>query len=164
MKRRGAVHESEIAGPDGFEGKHKRLGVAAGSRKLGCTLTEVPPGKSPFPLHTHYAVEEAVFVLSGSGTLRLGTERLELRAGDYVAMPPGKEFAHQIINTGDQPLRFLCFSTMSDLDIVSYPDSGKVGVSGGPSGEGPNRTFEIRSLFDVANGHQEYWKGESLKS
>ena len=45
-------------------------------------------------------------------------------------MPGGTE-SHQIINTGDGELRYLGISTLGSVDVVDYPDSGKVGVAAG---------------------------------
>ena len=38
-----------------FESLRRRLGVAAGGEKLGCSLYELPPGKAAFPFHAHLA-------------------------------------------------------------------------------------------------------------
>ncbi|HEX4513044.1 MAG TPA: cupin domain-containing protein, partial [Polyangiaceae bacterium] len=69
----------------GFENARKRVGFEAGGLALGCAHTKVEPGKTAFPFHYHSAIEEAVYILEGTGTLRIGTEKLELRRGDYVA-------------------------------------------------------------------------------
>ncbi|SEU36571.1 cupin domain-containing protein [Stigmatella erecta] len=79
----------------------------------------------------HLANEEAIYVLAGQGSLRLGEETLPLKAGDYVALPAGPGTAHQLFNEGPEPLRYLALSTMQAPDIVMYPDSRKVGVFGG---------------------------------
>ena len=88
-----------------YEVRRKRLAMAAGAPKLGCSLTEVPPGKRAWPLHYHTANEEAVFVLGGAGMLRLGDKEVPIGPGDYVALPAGNEHAHQIVNSGAVPLR-----------------------------------------------------------
>ena len=47
------------------------------------------------------------FVLHGSGEVRIGEARYPIRAGDIIACPAGgKETAHQIINTGNEELRY----------------------------------------------------------
>lgn len=51
---------------------------------------------------------------------------MPLRAGDYVAFPVGPDFAHQIINTGAGPLRYLGLSTRNPVEVVGYPDSNKI--------------------------------------
>ena len=54
-----------------FGYRRKQLGSAAGGEKLGCSLYEVPPGRRAWPYHYHLANEEAIYVLEGSGTLRI---------------------------------------------------------------------------------------------
>ena len=44
--------------------------------------------------------------------------------------PPGAE-AHQIINTGTKELRYLAISDSDEVDVIDYPDSGKMGVAAG---------------------------------
>jgi len=115
--------------PDGrFQVRRIRLGDAAGGRKLGCSLIELPPGKRSWPYHCHLANEEAIFVLEGEGTLRLGGHDIAVHAGDYVALPPALETAHQMVNSGAAPLRYLCLSTMIEVDVCFYPDSNKLGA------------------------------------
>ncbi len=74
----------------GLAFRRRRLGVDIGGRALGCSHFEVAPGKTAFPFHFHSAVEEAIYVLEGTATLRMGKERVELRAGDYSE--PGTTF------------------------------------------------------------------------
>jgi uncharacterized cupin superfamily protein len=125
----------ENRGGFGFRGR--RLGPEAGGRALGCGHFELAPGKTAFPCHFHSAIEEGLYILEGTGTLRIGKEGKEtvaLRAGDYVAMPPGPDFAHALTNTGAAPLRYLCLSapaSATTLDVVLYPDSKKVAFASG---------------------------------
>ena len=39
-----------------------------------------------------------------------------------------EEGAHQLVNVSDTTLRYLCFSTMVEPDVMLYPGSGKIGV------------------------------------
>lgn len=112
------------------------LGRATGARGIGCSLYEVPPGRTAFPNHYHCANEESIYVLEGSGTLRIGEDTVEVGPGDYATFPVGPGHTHQLLNTGDNPLRYLCFSTMIPTEVVGYPDSRKVGAFGSP-GTGP---------------------------
>jgi uncharacterized cupin superfamily protein len=78
--------------------------------------------------------------------LRIGQEEgeeVEVSQGDYVVLPAGAEGAHQLVNSSDAALRYHCFSTMVEPDVMVYPDSGKVGVFGGAAPGGPKeeRTF-----------------------
>jgi uncharacterized cupin superfamily protein len=66
------VHRDEVQPVPMNKGKHRmilrRLAGAAGGQMLGANLTEVAPGSVSFPFHYHCATEEALYVLSGSGT------------------------------------------------------------------------------------------------
>jgi uncharacterized cupin superfamily protein len=110
-----------------FKFRRKRLGAAAGGKAIGTSWFELPPGKRAFPFHFHLANEEAIYILEGEGTLRLGEETHPLRAGDYVTFNPGPP-GHQVINTGSALLRYLSFSTMLEPEVAVYPDSKKTGV------------------------------------
>ena len=112
-----------------FGCRSKRLGAATGGKRLGCSLYEVAPGRRAFPLHAHLANEEALYVLEGEGTLRIGDGQLAVGAGDYVAFVVGQ--AHQLINSSSAPLRYLVFSTQESPEIATYPDSDKLGVLSG---------------------------------
>ena len=70
-------------------------------------------------------------MLEGSGTLRIGGEEIRVSQGDYVALPARAQAAHQIVNDSGAVLRYLCFSTMVEPDVMIYPDSGKVGIFAG---------------------------------
>jgi uncharacterized cupin superfamily protein len=98
--------------------------------------------KTAFPNHYHCANEESVYILEGSGSLRIGADTVAVRAGDYATFPIGPEHSHQLLNTGPGTLRYLCFSTMTATEVVGYPDSKKIGALGfGPNGEQWLRTM-----------------------
>jgi uncharacterized cupin superfamily protein len=137
-----------------FQVLRRRLGLAAGSEKLGCSLYELPPGKAAFPLHAHTSNEEAVYVLRGEGVLRLGSDEHPIRAGDYLTFPVRGE-PHQIVNRSGAPLQFLAFSTMIYPEVATYPESRKLGVWGGPGRADP-RDFGVYKLSSAVD----YWEGE----
>lgn len=139
--------------------RRKQLGEAAGGEKLGASLYELPPGAKSWPYHYHEANEEAVFVLDGDGTLRIGGDEISLEAGDYVALPTGESGAHRVVNDGDEPLRYLMVSTMVDPDVLVYPDSQKVGVMAG-SAPGGRSGRSLSSFFRLADDVS-YWDGEA---
>jgi uncharacterized cupin superfamily protein len=142
-----------------FGYRRKQLGLAAGGEKLGCSLYEVLLGRRAFPYHYHLANEEAIYVLEGSGILRLGGEEVRVSKGDYVALPAREEASHQLINSSEVVLRYLCFSTMIEPDVMVYPDSGKVGIFGGAA---PGGSKEKRTLSKFLWGDAEvgYYEGE----
>jgi len=116
-----------------FGAEVKPVGRFAGATEVGCNHFEVPPGRSAFPNHYHCAIEEAFFILEGRGRLRIGNHEIDVRAGDWVTCPAGPEHAHQLTNTGDASLRYLCISNKARADVVGYPDSNKVAAMASPS-------------------------------
>lgn len=128
MKKTSLIEcDAQVSEQGAFVFKRKRLGAAVGAKGLGVSWFEIPPGKKAFPFHYHLANDEAVFVLEGEGVLRSGEEEAPLRAGDYVAFPPGPP-GHQIVNRSHAPLRYLALSTMREPEVAVYPDSKKVGL------------------------------------
>jgi uncharacterized cupin superfamily protein len=139
--------------PDGagFGFRARRLAAAAGATQLGCTLYEVEPGKTAFPCHWHLSNEEAILVIAGTGSLRLGDAEVAVRAGDYVALPVGKDHAHQLVATGTETLRYYCISTMKDPEVAGYPDSRKIAFLSRRQGQPLRAIFyeeDARAYFD----------------
>ena len=56
--------------------------------------------------HHHLKTEEIYYILEGSGRMQVGDESRDVGPGDAIAIPPGA--FHQIANTGDAALKFLC--------------------------------------------------------
>jgi uncharacterized cupin superfamily protein len=138
--------------------QRKQLAALTQGKKLGCSWIELLPGKKAWPMHYHLINEEAIFVLEGEGTLRLGEARYPVKAGDYISLRCDKEGAHQMINTSQSPLRYLCFSTMEPNEIAVYPDSNKMFVCAGSAPGGPK---EQRTLTKVFYPNEvDYWEGE----
>ena len=112
-----------------YTSKRAEFSAGIGARDLGYNLTELPPGKTNCPFHSHRAEEEMFLILEGEGELRYGTESYKIRRHDVIACPTGGAgTAHQIINTGKTTMRYLSLSTMSKIEICEYPDSNKIGV------------------------------------
>jgi len=137
--------------------RRKQLGAAAGGQDLGCSLYELPPGKRSWPYHYHAGNEEALYVLSGAGTLRLDGEAHDLRAGDYAALPADESGAHRVANDGDGPLRYLMVSTMDEPDVTVYPDTDKVGVFVGDAPGGNADERPLNAYFRRADA-VDYWE------
>ncbi|HZO81276.1 MAG TPA: cupin domain-containing protein [Candidatus Binataceae bacterium] len=142
-----------------FHCLRKQLSAPAGGRKLGCSLYELAPGKSAWPAHYHTANEEAIYILEGAGTLRLGGREIPLARGDYVALLPAADAAHRLANTSDKPLRYLCFSTMIEPEVTVYPDSNKIGISVGAAPGGPREKRTLAKSLR-ADAEVDYWDGE----
>jgi uncharacterized cupin superfamily protein len=149
----------ENAHGEKFKAKVGSFGRSIGSTGIGCMLHEVEPGKRAFPYHNHHQIHELFVILEGDGEYCFGKETYPVRAGDVLAAPAGgPENAHQLVNTGDKPLKYLGISTSATTEVVEYPDSGKFAVTsryewGNPAAGG------IRFV-----GHKEgsidYWEGE----
>ncbi|MCD6056336.1 MAG: cupin protein [Gammaproteobacteria bacterium] len=91
--------KSQISGEFSYE--RKSLTQHSDGKKLGMSIFRLKPGKKAFPLHAHYANEEATYVLQGCGEVRGLDTKQTITAGDYVVFPTGRDNAHQIINNSD---------------------------------------------------------------
>jgi uncharacterized cupin superfamily protein len=133
-----------------YTSKRALFSKSIGARKLGYNLTVLPPGKAQCPFHSHREEEEMFLVLDGEGELRFGNQRFNIRKHDVIACPTGDPtVAHQIINTGTVPLRYLALSNLSDTEICEYPDSNKVGVFAAASDTpGLRKMFHGEAIVD----------------
>ena len=64
-------------------------------------VMHIPPG-GEVGLETHSHVEQTLFFLSGRGVATLDGKEQPIAAGDALVVTPGT--AHNVVNTGDQPL------------------------------------------------------------
>ena len=144
---------------DYFDVQIGPIGLKLGSQKLGFNVSIIPPGKRAFPYHAHHGNEEMYFILEGRGSIRIDAETHPIRKGDFISLPPGRESAHQIINTSDDLLRYIAVSTMQSPDVVEYPDSGKVGAIAGAAPGRPEREYTIRHFSRARDGVR-YWDDE----
>jgi mannose-6-phosphate isomerase-like protein (cupin superfamily) len=100
----------ELAGP-----------VSLPTEKQSLAEATVPVGGAT-AAHHHRVAEELYYLTSGSGRLRVGDEERDVRAGECIVIAPGQ--IHQLVNTGDEPLRLLCCCAppYSDADTVLTGD------------------------------------------
>jgi len=137
------------------EGEHKRrgstdivrrnLGQALGARTTAMRLLEIAPRGRSYPHHCHSAEEELFVVLAGTGNLRLGEDRIPVRAGHVIARPAGTGVAHSFWG-GDETLVVIAYGPSDPRDLCYYPDSKKILVSG------VNVVFRVEPV--------DYWDGE----
>ena len=141
-----------------FKSQRGAISDLIGAQKLGYNLTVLAPGSAQCPFHNHHGEEEMFLILEGEGELRFGDQRFPIRKHDVIACPTGgREVAHQIINTGTQPMRYLALSNLVDIETCEYPDSNKILVCAGPRGA---RT--VRKLFRAENT-VDYYDREQLE-
>jgi uncharacterized cupin superfamily protein len=120
--------ERELGGARGT-----RLAAAAGASELGCSLYELDPGAQAAPYHAHHANEELVLVLDGEIELRSPEGTRRLSRGAVAAFPRGAEGAHRLRNVGEEPARYLMFSTMRFPELAEQLDTGTVLAMRGPA-------------------------------
>jgi len=137
------------------------LSSALGLDGLGIQHVTVEPGRRAFPFHNHLGNDEMFLILSGTGTYRYGETEHAVKAGDVCAAPRGgPDKAHQLVNTGTEPLVYYGISTRNDPDVVEYPDSGKFAAFAIAPGE----NFFTAHLRHVGKREDTrgYWDGEEL--
>jgi uncharacterized cupin superfamily protein len=152
------INEPEFDEPrehDGFRALRARLGRQAGSERLGLSLWEIAPGEAAYPYHFHFTEEELVIVLEGTPSLRTPDGWRELAEGEVIAFLRGEAGGHQLVNRSPARVRFLALSTSGEPDVVSYPDSGKLGAYERlPAGGGLRAMFRIEDAVDYYDGER----------
>ena len=93
---------------DGSEIRELMHPAVHGNRAQSLAEATVPPGAETL-LHRHRVTEELYHVTAGTGSMTLGNDTFDVRAGDTVCILPGTP--HRIRNTGAAPLRILCACT-----------------------------------------------------
>ncbi|HEV2115218.1 MAG TPA: cupin domain-containing protein [Terriglobales bacterium] len=91
-----------------------------GAHAITLRLVEIPvaaPGETPRGPHHHSDFEECIYVLAGRGTTYADSGTYELRAGDVLLVPAGEN--HVTRNTGEGPLKLLCFFPVADISAGS---------------------------------------------
>src|SRR5213595_1548004 len=107
------IAELSWSSPKGkFVGAGKQVSEELGRKPASTDLKErhpfdveicrIPPGKTPYPYHSHSAQWEFYHVISGKGVIRHkdGTDPIE--AGHEFIFPPDEP--HQIRNNGSEAL------------------------------------------------------------
>ena len=136
---------------DGYRHRVTRIGAPLGAELLGASLYELPPGESTWPYHFERSSEEWLLVVAGRPTLRTPEGERQLEPGDVAVFPHGEAGAHKVTNATDSAVRVVIFSSKSPLEVVTYPDSGKVGIWTRDDGY-------IAMLRDEPK--LDYWEGE----
>ncbi len=117
------------------------------SKNLTFDVRSLDPGKFSFPYHYHRASEELFMIISGEATLRTPEGFQNVSQGDIIFFEEGPTSAHQLFNNSDSPCIYLDIRVATGLDIVEYPDTGKVAV------------LPLMEIFE-RNKEMDYFTGE----
>jgi uncharacterized cupin superfamily protein len=119
-----------------FVGSGKQVSEALGRDPSSSNLNErhpfdveicrIPPGKSPYPYHSHSAQWEFYHVISGSGKVRHQDGTTDIEPGDAFLFPPGEP--HQLFNDGAEDLLVYVVADNPIGESAYYPDSKKWSV------------------------------------
>jgi uncharacterized cupin superfamily protein len=116
-----------------FVGAGKQVSEALGRDPSSTDLSErhpfdveicrIPPGKAPYPYHSHSAQWEFYHVISGSGKVRHQDGTTDIEAGDAFVFRPGEP--HQLINDSAQDLVVYVVADNPIGESNYFPDSKK---------------------------------------
>lgn len=73
--------------------------------KLSLHITEIAPGTSAHPPHTHAGVE-GFYILSGNGTLEV-EDGTEISVGPNQVVTVDAARLHGLVNSGSTPLKYI---------------------------------------------------------
>jgi uncharacterized cupin superfamily protein len=89
-------------------------------------ILRIPPGKAPYPYHSHSAQWEFYHVISGNGKVRHQDGTTDIEPGDAFLFQPGEP--HQLLNDGAQDLVVYVVADNPIGESNYYPDSNKWSV------------------------------------
>jgi len=128
------IVEFTWASPKGkFVGAGKEISEELGRKPESMNLNErhpfdveicrIPPGKTPYPYHSHSAQWEFYHVISGKGVVRHEDGTGAIEPGDAFLFKPGEP--HQIINDGEEDLTLYVVADNPIGESGYFPDSKK---------------------------------------
>lgn len=122
-------------------------------RGHGCqtmvSIYEIPPLKSAYPYHYHLKNEETFYILRGEGIVKTPEGKVRVSAGDLLFFPASPDGAHKLTNTSPtEPLVYIDFDVIHDIDVTVYPDSSKIAVWG----KNTNRVYPMDANVDYYDG------------
>ena len=128
------VPEDTWSSPKGkFAGAGRQISEALGRKPASTDLRErhpfdveicrIPPGKTPYPYHSHSAQWEFYHVISGKGIVRHKDGKTIIETGDAFIFEPSQP--HQLINDGPEDLILYVVADNPIGESTHYPDSNK---------------------------------------
>jgi uncharacterized cupin superfamily protein len=146
-----AKFEYDDEDPAGYRGGMVRVGRELDAQETIIKWFELPAGESLCPYHYEY-VEEWLLVLEGEVIVRTPEGEEPADAGSLVRFAAGPEGAHKLTTSGDEPARFLMWSSSREPSVAVYPDSDKIGVWTGNE--------QDRLMLRRSDGQVPYYDGE----
>ncbi len=151
------IAEVSWSSPKGkFAGAGKEISEELGRKPQSTDLKErhpfdveilrVPPGKTPYPYHSHSAQWEFYHVISGRGRVRHPEGTTPIAAGDAFIFQPDEP--HQILNDSTQDLIVYVVADNPIGESCHYPDSGKWAV------RSPERRIICSEALDYYAGEE----------
>jgi len=138
-----------------FVGAGKEISEELGRNPLSTDLKDrhpfdveicrIPPGKIPYPYHSHSAQWEFYHVIAGKGSVRHQDGNTPIETGDAFIFEPGQP--HQLINDSSEDLVLYVVADNPIGESCHYPDSQKWLV------RSPERRL-------IRSGGLEYYDGE----
>jgi uncharacterized cupin superfamily protein len=126
--------EDSWSSPKGkFAGAGKQVSEALGRKPQSMDLMErhpfdveilrIPPGKTPYPYHSHSVQWEFYHVISGGGVVRHQDGTTPIESGDAFIFRPGQP--HQLINDSTADLIVYVIADNPFGESNYFPDSKK---------------------------------------
>ena len=126
----------------------RALGSTVGFKRIGVSISRIPPGKESFIYHAHHNEEEWIYILSGRGVVEIDDMEYEVEPGDFmgfgIPQPP-----HHLRNPFKEDLVYLMGGEKVRFDVGVFPRLGKRVIRDG----------EDAYIVDES-ALQEFWRGQ----
>jgi uncharacterized cupin superfamily protein len=154
------VRNAAFGGRCVFESSRRVLSEHPGAEpqrfpETGFTLAVLEPGKPSGMYHSENR-QENFFVLAGTCRLIVLDQERELRAWDFVHLPPGSH--HTFVGTGDGPCVLLMIGARREDHTIVYPRSDTaLACDAGVETETPSPREAYARFGDWQIGRPDTW-------
>jgi len=100
------AHEQKDVQMDGAKGVRMRMLIGPEDNAPTFHMRHFEVARGGHTPHHGHDFEHEVLILGGRGLIKSAQGDRPCKAGDVVFVPPDEK--HQFVNTGDEPLTFLC--------------------------------------------------------
>ncbi|MFN3238625.1 MAG: cupin domain-containing protein [Pseudomonadales bacterium] len=99
----------------------KSLTDPLGFEDMGVHLVRIESGRDSTTFHSHHYDEEFLYIVSGRGLARIGSEETEVGPGDFMGFTK-HSLPHSLHNPFSEDLVYLMGGTRAEVDVCDYPD------------------------------------------